>query len=88
MKNEKVKVTALRGNGTYVGDPKEIDKALDANWSTGWNFSAQANGEVTAKFVTLDRFYELSAKHPEMDADGRAGWIVSWKLSRTHQSYM
>lgn len=41
-----------------------------------WRFSARAKGDVTVKFISFRKFYDLTSKHPEFEADGRAGSTI------------
>lgn len=41
--------------------------------SSGWQFSLRARGNVKCKFISFEKFYDLSSKHPAFVADGRAG---------------
>lgn len=64
-------VTASRGSGSYVGNLASFDRR--GTDEASWEFTARAVGAVKARFVSLGKFHELSAKRPEIEADGRAG---------------
>ena len=66
-----MRTLALRGAGAYVGDVVSLDGG--AGDSPGWTFTARAAGPVRTKFVPFDKFFELTAMRPEIEADGRAG---------------
>ena len=67
-----IKVTALRGKGTFVGDIAAMDVGINTELG-GWVSEVTARGPLIGRFMTFKRFYALSAKYPEMEADGRAG---------------
>ena len=41
--------------------------------SAGWRFSIRARGDVKCKFVSFEKFDDLTAKYPAFIADSRAG---------------
>ena len=65
----KVKMMALREAGSFVGTAEEFDK----DFRGVWPFDGRAKGRVSARFLAFNRFLALSAKHPMLEADGRAG---------------
>lgn len=39
----------------------------------GWQHSVKAKSDVKTMFLSFRKFSDLSIKHPEFEADGRAG---------------
>ncbi len=66
-----IRITALRGSGCYVGDVVAVERGRADGPS--WAFTVRAVGNVKARFVPFEKFYELIANRPEIEADGRAG---------------
>ena len=69
--DSQVRMSATRGSGTFIGAFEEFSPANGTG--TGWSFNLRAKGEVSAKLLSFSKFYELVAKHPQFEADGRAG---------------
>lgn len=67
----RVRTSALRGPGSFIGEPKDF-MSLDSS-ALGWQHSVKAKGDVKTMFLSFRKFGDLSIKHPEFEADGRAG---------------
>ena len=74
-------LTALRSAGLFVGATKDSQNAagLGMGWQSGvglaaeWHFTARCKRDAKLKCISYRRFYEVCAKYPEFEADGRAG---------------
>ena len=67
----RVKTLAVRGAGSFIGEPNDFMRPDGS--PLGWQHSVKAKGEIKTMFLSFRKFSELSMKHPEFEADGRAG---------------